>query len=196
MKEKARASGWHGFSWMFLRSSPACAAIARRAGLGGRVPRARSRLSETVEQTSWDGEWYRRAYFDDGTPLGSQQNEEACIDSLPQSWSVISGAGNPDRAAQAMRSVEEHLIRDEEKLVLFFTPPFDIHAASRLHHGISAWCARERRPIHTRRSLGCDGIRPNGRGRSCSGGPADAESDRACTHSGGLRAYIERSLTP
>ncbi len=86
--------------------------------------RARS-LSETVERTSWDGKWYRRAYFDDETPLGSRQNEEARIDSLPQSWSVISGAGNSDRAAQAMRSVDECLIRRKEKLVLLCTPPFD-----------------------------------------------------------------------
>jgi cellobiose phosphorylase len=83
------------------------------------------RLSATVERTSWDGEWYLRAFFDDGTPLGSRQNEEARIDSLSQSWSVISGAGNPDRAAVAMRSVEKHLIREKEKLVLLCTPPFD-----------------------------------------------------------------------
>ncbi|MBI1895791.1 MAG: hypothetical protein HYS04_04520 [Acidobacteria bacterium] len=83
------------------------------------------RLSETVERTSWDGEWYRRAYFDDGTPLGSRENEEARIDSLPQSWAVISGAANSDRAAQAMRSVDEHLIRRKEKLVLLYTPPLD-----------------------------------------------------------------------
>jgi cyclic beta-1,2-glucan glucanotransferase len=89
-------------------------------------------LSATIEQTSWDGEWYRRAYFDDGTPLGSRQNEEARIDSLSQSWSVISGAGDADRAAQAMRSVDEHLIRAKEKIVLLFTPPFD---KSRPHPG-------------------------------------------------------------
>jgi cellobiose phosphorylase len=83
------------------------------------------RLSVTVERTGWDGEWYLRAFFDDGTPLGSRQNEEARIDSLSQSWSVISGAGNPDRAVVAMRSVEEQLIREKEKLVLLYTPPFD-----------------------------------------------------------------------
>jgi cellobiose phosphorylase len=86
--------------------------------------RARN-LTATIERTSWDGQWYRRAYFDDGTPLGSHQNVEARIDSLPQSWSVISGAGNPERAKQAMQSVEEHLIRKKDKLVLLFTPPFD-----------------------------------------------------------------------
>ncbi len=83
------------------------------------------RLSETVERTAWDGEWYLRAFFDDGTPLGSRQNEEARIDSLSESWSVISGAGNPDRAEVAMRSVEKYLIREKEKLVLLYTPPFD-----------------------------------------------------------------------
>jgi cellobiose phosphorylase len=88
--------------------------------------RARARvLVETIEDTGWDGEWYRRAYFDDGTPLGSRDNEEARIDSLPQSWAVISGAGKADRAEQAMRAVDEHLIRRKEKLVLLFTPPFN-----------------------------------------------------------------------
>jgi cyclic beta-1,2-glucan synthetase len=83
-------------------------------------------LSETVEETAgWDGEWYLRAFFDDGTPLGSRQNEECRIDSLSQSWSVISGAGDPDRSEVAMRSVEEHLMREGEKLVLLYTPPFD-----------------------------------------------------------------------
>jgi cyclic beta-1,2-glucan synthetase len=82
-------------------------------------------LSARIERTSWDGEWYRRGYFDDGTPLGSHQNEEAQIDSLPQSWSVISGAGDPNRSLQAMHSVEQRLIRRDEKLVLLFTPPFD-----------------------------------------------------------------------
>jgi cyclic beta-1,2-glucan synthetase len=82
-------------------------------------------LTATVEQTSWDGEWYRRGYFDDGTPLGSKQNAEARIDSLPQSWSVISGAGDSNRAAQAMNSVEKHLVRGKDKLVLLFSPPFD-----------------------------------------------------------------------
>ena len=86
--------------------------------------RARS-MSATIEQTSWDGEWYRRGYFDDATPLGSRQNEEARIDSLPQTWSVISGAGDSNRSMQAMSSVDKHLIRRKDQLVLLFTPPFD-----------------------------------------------------------------------
>jgi cellobiose phosphorylase len=93
--------------------------------LASRYRERADRLSATVERIAWDGEWYLRAFFDDGTPLGSRQNEEARIDSLPQSWAVISGAGDPDRAAMAMRSVEEHLIREKENLVLLNTPPFD-----------------------------------------------------------------------
>jgi cyclic beta-1,2-glucan synthetase len=84
-----------------------------------------TRLTATIENTSWDGEWYRRGYFDDGTPLGSRNSQEACIDSLPQSWSVISGTADAARAARAMQSIDEHLIRDKDKMVLLFTPPFD-----------------------------------------------------------------------
>jgi len=82
-------------------------------------------LAAQIDETSWDGEWYRRAYFDDGTPLGSKQSVEAKIDSLPQSWAAITGAGNTERAQQAMRSVNEHLVKDQDKLVQLFEPPFD-----------------------------------------------------------------------
>ncbi|HET9376840.1 MAG TPA: protein ndvB, partial [Chthoniobacterales bacterium] len=89
-------------------------------------------LQENVEAQSWDGQWYRRAYFDNGEPLGSHLNLECQIDSLPQSWSVISGAGNPQRACQAMQAVDEHLVREEQKLIQLFDPPFD---KSDLHPG-------------------------------------------------------------
>jgi cyclic beta-1,2-glucan synthetase len=82
-------------------------------------------LKKTLEQSAWDGEWYLRAYFDDGSVLGSHRNQEARIDSLPQSWSVISGAGDPARARRAMNSAETHLVREHDRLVLLFTPPFD-----------------------------------------------------------------------
>ena len=78
-----------------------------------------------VEAHGWDGEWYRRAYFDDGTPLGSAESEECRIDSIAQSWSVISGAGRPDRQATAMRSLERHLVREDARLLMLLTPPFD-----------------------------------------------------------------------
>jgi cyclic beta-1,2-glucan synthetase len=78
-----------------------------------------------VEANGWDGAWYRRAYFDDGTPLGSAESEECRIDSIAQSWSVISGAGEPARQERAMRSLEEYLVRDDARLLMLLTPPFD-----------------------------------------------------------------------
>ncbi|HEY7612141.1 MAG TPA: glucoamylase family protein [Gemmatimonadales bacterium] len=82
------------------------------------------RYVAAVETHGWDGEWYRRAYYDDGTPLGSATSEECRIDSIAQSWSVISGAGSAERQALAMRSLERHLIR-EDVGILLLTPPFD-----------------------------------------------------------------------
>jgi cyclic beta-1,2-glucan synthetase len=73
----------------------------------------------------WDGEWYRRAYFDDGTPLGSAQNAECRIDSISQSWAVLSGAAPRERAERALDSVRTHLIRRAARVVLLLTPPFD-----------------------------------------------------------------------
>ena len=81
--------------------------------------------AEAVEQSAWDGEWYRRAYFDDGSPLGSRTSDECKIDSIAQSWSVISGAGRPDRARQAMQSLNRYLVRDDARLIMLLTPPFD-----------------------------------------------------------------------
>jgi cyclic beta-1,2-glucan synthetase len=76
-------------------------------------------------ELAWDGGWYRRAYFDDGTPLGSVQNEECKLDSLTQSWAVLSRVANPTRAARAMDAVRAHLVRREAQLVLLLAPPFD-----------------------------------------------------------------------
>ena len=82
-------------------------------------------LQQNIEQHAWDGQWYRRAYFDNGEPLGSRTNPECQIDSLPQSWSVISGAGDPQRARQAMQAVDERLVRRDAGLIQLFDPPFD-----------------------------------------------------------------------
>jgi len=89
-------------------------------------------LKEAAESHGWDGEWYRRGYFDDGTPLGSAGSQEAVIDSLPQSWAIISGEANPERGRQGLLSVRRHLMREKDKLVLLFTPPFD---SSKPHPG-------------------------------------------------------------
>ncbi len=85
----------------------------------------RKSLISRVEQAAWDGEWYLRATFDDGSPLGSRSNIEARIDSLPQSWAWLSGGAKPDRAAQALESAWHHLVREDLGLVLLFDPPFD-----------------------------------------------------------------------
>jgi cellobiose phosphorylase len=84
-----------------------------------------TRLQENVETHGWDGEWYRRAFFDDGTPLGSATSEECQIDSIAQSWSVLSGIGNPDRARRAMRSLDNRLVRRDEAIIQLLDPPFD-----------------------------------------------------------------------
>ena len=80
---------------------------------------------ENIEKNAWDGAYYRRGYFDDGTPLGSHLSDEAKIDSLPQSWSVIAGGGDAQRSRMAMDAVEEHLIDKEKAIVKLFTPAFD-----------------------------------------------------------------------
>ena len=82
-------------------------------------------LREALEAAAWDGKWYRRAYYDDGSALGSSQSGECQIDSIAQSWAVLSGAASPQRAAQAMESVEKRLVRKDEQLILLLTPPFD-----------------------------------------------------------------------
>jgi len=82
-------------------------------------------LRAAIEANAWDGAWYRRAYFDDGTPLGSAQNNECQIDAIPQAWAVISGCADPSRARQALAAVERRLVRTEDKLIQLFDPPFD-----------------------------------------------------------------------
>ena len=82
-------------------------------------------LQANIELHGWDGEWYRRAYFDNGEPLGSATNPECQIDSLPQSWSVISGAGEPERSREAMNALSQRLVRRKAALIQLFDPPFD-----------------------------------------------------------------------
>lgn len=96
-----------------------------------RVARYRTHLARlriALEAHAWDGDWYKRAFFDDGSPLGSALNEECRIDSVAQSWAVLSGAARPDRALRALDAVKENLVRTDEGLVLLLTPPFD-HSA-------------------------------------------------------------------
>jgi cyclic beta-1,2-glucan synthetase len=82
-------------------------------------------LCNNIEANAWDGSWYRRAYFDDGTPLGSSDNAECQIDSISQSWAVMSGGGDPIRARHAMAAVYTRLVRRDAQLIQLLTPPFD-----------------------------------------------------------------------
>jgi cyclic beta-1,2-glucan synthetase len=115
-------------AWFQLSILPRMAALAEKRGDSARAGRWQAeaqRLAKAVEEQAWDGAWYRRAYFDDGTPLGSADNDECQIDSLPQTWAVLSGAADPARAWQGMAEVERRLVRSEDGLILLFTPPFD-----------------------------------------------------------------------
>jgi cellobiose phosphorylase len=82
-------------------------------------------LRQNLEQNGWDGEWYRRAYFDDGSPLGSASNPECQIDSIAQSWSVLSGAGDAKRSRLAMDAVDRRLVHRDHALIQLLAPPFD-----------------------------------------------------------------------
>jgi cellobiose phosphorylase len=84
-----------------------------------------ARLRTNIDEHAWDGAWYRRAYFDDGTPLGSATSPECQIDSLPQSWAVLSHAGDPDRSRRALAAVDQRLVRRDLGVVQLFDPPFD-----------------------------------------------------------------------
>ncbi|HVH05728.1 MAG TPA: phosphorylase, partial [Myxococcota bacterium] len=125
-REGRGESVWLG--WFLVSNLREFAPVAERRGEAARAARWRSSaasIAAALESEAWDGEWYRRAFFDDGTPLGSASNEECQIVSIPQSWAVRSGAGDPERARQAMESVERRLVRKDDRLLLLFAPPFD-----------------------------------------------------------------------
>jgi cyclic beta-1,2-glucan synthetase len=115
--------GWflHTILWEFAKIADARGEPKRAEAWRLHV----SALKAALEREGWDGDWYRRAYFDDGTPIGSAQNTECKIDSIAQSWGIISGAAEPGRAARAMGAVDQQLVRRPPGLVLLFTPPFD-----------------------------------------------------------------------
>ncbi|MBC7788646.1 MAG: hypothetical protein H7Z74_01760 [Anaerolineae bacterium] len=115
-------------AWFLIKTLRAFAEHSEKRGDTAAAEEFRSRAqtySASTEEHGWDGSWYKRAYYDDGTPLGSAENSECRIDSLAQSWSVISGAGDPERQARAMRSMNEHLVRDDARLIALLTPAFN-----------------------------------------------------------------------
>ena len=117
---------WLG--WFLHATLKAFAPLAQARGAKARSAQwltHATALQLALEREGWDGDWYRRGYFDDGTPLGSAKSEECRIDSIAQSWSVISGAADTARATQAMAAVDGQLIRRDSGLALLFAPPFD-----------------------------------------------------------------------
>ena len=101
------------------------AAIKKDTAFVNKCTLEAEKLRLNIDKNAWDGEWYRRAYFDDGTPLGTHENEECRIDSIAQSWSVLSGGGNKERSLTAMQSADKYLVQKEDGLIQLFTPPFD-----------------------------------------------------------------------
>ncbi len=114
--------------WLLVATIDAYTQFADARGDDTRAARWREHaaaLRKTVETAGWDGQWYRRGYYDDGTPLGSAQSQECRIDTIAQSWSAIAGATDRAHVEQAMESVREHLLLTDDALALLFTPPFD-----------------------------------------------------------------------
>jgi cyclic beta-1,2-glucan synthetase len=115
-------------AWFLITNLEGFAELAEQRTDGDTAARYRATvasLKAALEAHAWDGAWYRRAYYDDGTPLGTAGADECQIDSIAQSWAVLSGAARAERAQQAMASLEEHLVREADGLVLLLTPPFN-----------------------------------------------------------------------
>jgi cyclic beta-1,2-glucan synthetase len=119
-------SVWLG--WFIYTTLTAFLPIAEERGKKSLADKWRKYLSHlkiALENHAWDGAWYRRGYFDDGTPLGSASSDECRIDALAQSWAVISGGGDPARIRSAMSEVDKQLIRPDDRVAMLFAPPFD-----------------------------------------------------------------------
>jgi len=119
-------SVWLG--WFLYSTLSSFAKLAENRGQSDRAAdwlRHATDLKRALERDGWDGDWYRRAFFDDGTPLGSVSNSECRIDSIAQSWAVISHGADRVRASRAMAAVDKYLLQRDQKLALLFTPPFD-----------------------------------------------------------------------
>ena len=117
---------WLGFFlYQVLMQFTPLAQMRGDSAFAERCQREAAQLRQNIEHSGWDGEWYRRAYFDDGTPLGSAGNAECQIDAISQSWAVLSGAGDPQRARTAMAAADKRLVRRDDGLIQLLDPPFD-----------------------------------------------------------------------
>ena len=150
----ARACGWASSSTRVLREfAPLCEARGGDAARAERYRREASAGSRRMLEQAWDGEWYRRGYYDDGTPLGSAQNDECRIDSIAQSWAVLSGRRPRASPSARWTPCRTHLVRRGPQVLLLLTPPFDqsrrIPATSR---AIRPACGRTAASTRTPRS--------------------------------------------
>lgn len=121
-------SVWLGFFLYDILQRFAALAERRRDDSIALICRSQAlRLQKNLDAHAWDGEWFRRAYFDDGTPLGSKASQDCRIDAIAQSWSVLSGAASPTRSVRAMQALDKYLVDNEGGLIKLLTPPFDGH---------------------------------------------------------------------
>jgi cellobiose phosphorylase len=125
-KEGRGESVW--LAWFLLENLELFAGLARDrddADFAELCSAQAAQLRSNIEAQAWDGGWYKRAWFDDGTPLGSSSNDECQIDSISQSWAVISKGGDPQRARQALMAVDQRLVRRDQQIIQLLEPPFD-----------------------------------------------------------------------
>ena len=155
-------STWLGFFLHSMLTTSRRSATARgRRRPGDRYRERSARGSPTQLELAWDGEWYRRGYYDDGTPLGSAQNDECRIDSISQSWAVLSGAVPLRFAERAMDAVRTFLVARSAQIAAAAPSALrSVGAGSGLHQGLPARRPRERRPVHARGGLDRDGAGP------------------------------------
>jgi cyclic beta-1,2-glucan synthetase len=196
-------AGGHGESvwlaWFLIAALESFAPVAEARGDQARVQRWRehvARLRTAAEAEAWDGAWYRRAFFDDGEPLGSAASAECCIDSIAQSWAVISGAADPERARRAMDAVQEYLVRRGDDLVLLFTPPFDRSAQDPGYVKAYPPGIRENGGQYTHAAVWCAiALAELGEGGSCAEllrmlNPAHRAATRAGVHAYKVEPYV------
>jgi cyclic beta-1,2-glucan synthetase len=125
-REGRGESVWLGFFLVTVlqRFIPLCAARGDHER-AARYRESGDTLTAALNDAGWDGQWYRRAYYDDGTPLGSKEGTEARIDAIAQAWAVLSGVATVERARSALDAAEAHLVDESSGLIRLLTPPFD-----------------------------------------------------------------------